>query len=191
MNREQVPAALSVCNALFFFTDELHTPAIFKSLALRLERYFAFGTVHNPRPEDLKDFGIGGDHFIDIPSFLILVAKREKESVKIQFDAVHYNVAERGEMNYTNVMQFLYTANHKFRHYLPGDNQSNKKEVARMLDVIEIEQERFDLTVDGGVKTMPAKTKPEKTNINQKAKITRMRASEYDGSFTTYKSDEL
>ncbi|XP_013406928.1 uncharacterized protein LOC106171236 [Lingula anatina] len=134
-------------------TDETATPALFKALAWRFEKYYNFGVMKNPEAEDLKALGVSG-YFLDTPCLLVLVADAQKhgkqlnEYENLQFSGVPYNKDTMGEFNFPNLMKFLFAINYQFRHALPGDNHSDNKIVAEMLDIIEIEKKRFEIMDD-------------------------------------------
>lgn len=79
-----------------------------------------------------------------------------------EISAIPYNVDKLGEMTYPTVLQFFLAVNAQFRFKLPGQNQSHSKKVLEMLDVLEIEQKRFD--VESSKKIKKPGTGSEKLN---------------------------
>ncbi|XP_050402131.1 putative protein disulfide-isomerase DDB_G0275025 [Patella vulgata] len=128
---------------LIIFTDSQEIQPMFKSLCLRLERYYNFGHMVQPGMSDLKQLGIE-NVYLDMPSVMVLTT----ETTDIQdpkFNAIQYMKSTYGEISYPNVLKFLININRKFRHLLAGDNMSNNKNKVEMTEVLEKESEKFDI----------------------------------------------
>lgn len=82
------------------------------------------------------------EYFIDPPALFVLVPDEENLE---KVNAIHFDTAKQGQMNYTNVMTFLFAINSEFRYKLPGDNRSNQKTEAEMEDIVQIEAQRFEV----------------------------------------------
>ena len=132
-------------NCIFIYTEEEETSILWKALAIRLEKYFNFARIYKPSVDDLKSLGLK-EFFVAPPALFVIVSEDERFT---KVNAIHYETAKQGIMNYTNVMTFLFVINSEYRYNLPGDNQSNQKTEAEMEDVILIEAERFDIKVQG------------------------------------------
>lgn len=144
---------------LFYIADEEQTPAVFKSLALRFEKYFLFSKIVKPSKGDLNSLGLG-DMAISPPElFILLTTSGDPDSAR----AVRFDDEKYGGMNYTKIMEFLFSVNSRFRHELPGVNLANSQQEAEMSDVIEIEKKRF-LILHGneGATKFDHKTEPPK-----------------------------
>lgn len=82
------------------------------------------------------------------------------------FSAVVFETKKMGDLNYPNILRYLFGVNNSYRHTLPGDNQSNLQEVAEMLDIVNIESKRFEVekpksrpvTDDNNIKFTMSKT---------------------------------
>ncbi|KAK6188466.1 hypothetical protein SNE40_004635 [Patella caerulea] len=128
---------------LIIFTDSQEIQPMFKTLCLRLERYYNFGHMVQPGMSELKQLGIE-NVYLDMPSVMVLTT----ETTDIQdpkFNAIQYMKSTYGEISYPNVLKFLINVNRKFRHLLAGDNMSNNKNEVEMSEVLEKESEKFDI----------------------------------------------
>ena len=56
-----------------------------------------------------------------------------------------FSVERQGELNYPNLVKFLYSINLQYRHTLPGTNMADEEDVLRMEEVMEVEGQRFDV----------------------------------------------
>lgn len=131
-----------------FFTNEEKSPSFLRAIAVRFQKYFNFAKFVLPTNEDMRAIGLQ-DEIVAIPSMYVLVTPEANPTQEIAFSAIEYRTAVSGIMNYPNLLQFLFTVNHQFRYNLQGDNKSDKKTVMNMEDIIEIEQNRFDILIGG------------------------------------------
>ena len=97
-----------------------------------------------PSTRDLKQIGLD-KVFLDLPALLVLVTKGDSEGTQPKLSAIPFNRKSMGEMNYPNVMAFLFMVNRQFRHELPLENWSNNKSIIEMEDILKIESQRFDI----------------------------------------------
>ena len=139
---------LTLTTASFVFVADAMPPPLFRAVALRFQKYFNFGLITNPSLDDLKVLGLQNIYF-DFPSLIVMVTT---DPINPQLNAIIYNTEEMGEMNYPNLVRFLFYVNNEYRYLLPGENQSNEEEVATMSDILKIEEERFQF-VDENSKT--------------------------------------
>ncbi len=56
-----------------------------------------------------------------------------------------FTTERQGELNYPNLVKFLYSINIQYRHTLPGNNMAEDQDVLTMDDVMEVEGQRFDV----------------------------------------------
>ena len=144
-----------------FFSDERETPALVKALTLRFGEYFHFGIMYDPSPEDLNALGLK-DAYMDFPTFLILItADQDKSNNEPELSAVFYDAQKMGEMNYPNVVQFLFQMNSKFRVTLPGNSMANDEKTATMSDILAIEKIRFKIIDSKGGESETQERKDE------------------------------
>lgn len=129
----------------YIIIDENETPSLFKAIAQRFERYFRFGRMTRPSADDLRTLGLQSI-YINPPALFVIVTRNGKLD---NFSAVEFDVNSSGDMNYTSIMQFLFSINTQFRHELPGDNQSHNQREAEMGDIIRIEEKRFEIFLNG------------------------------------------
>ncbi|OWF38164.1 uncharacterized protein LOC110466596 [Mizuhopecten yessoensis] len=135
---------------IVLLTDTPDTPSLFKALAIRFRKYYNFGRFVDATIEDFRSLGLGlEDDTFELPAILVLVPQRPGMIEEIAFNAVEYRTNIMGVINYSNVLQFLFAVNNKYRYWLPGSNMSNRREVAEMEDIIEIENRRFDILFEG------------------------------------------
>lgn len=106
----------------------------------------------------------------DMPAILVLVPQNPGMVESFSFNAVEYRIKTMGMMNYPNVLQFLFAVNNQYRHWLPGDNMSNIKEMSEMEDIIEIESNRFQVLFDGKVAKITKNVEEEKEDTSIKFK---------------------
>lgn len=126
-------------------TTETQVPPLFKAVAIHFDEFFHFGIMSNPSIEDLKALGLTS-HYLDLPVFLVLVNTEMTVAQKGPgTSAAVFDKDAMGEMNYPNMLKFLFATNNMYRHLLLGDNQSNKETVATMSDVLKRQEERFDI----------------------------------------------
>ena len=126
---------------LLFFADEERTPPVFEALALRFEKYFLFTKMIDPSQNDLNSIGLG-DRTISPPElFVLLATSGDPESAR----AVRFDPKMFGGMNYTKIMEFLFSVNGKFRHELPGANLAGTQQEAEMADIVAVEAKRFKI----------------------------------------------
>ena len=139
---------------------------LWKALAIRFEKYFSFARIYKPDSDDLKALGLE-EYFIAPPALFVLVMQDENLE---NINAIHFDTAKQGLLNYTNVMAFFFVINSEYRYKLPGENQSNQKTEAEMKDVIQIESQRFEIQVQGRNRSSkePTKATLDKENIEFK-----------------------
>ncbi|XP_033637153.1 uncharacterized protein LOC117298037 isoform X1 [Asterias rubens] len=134
--------------AVFVIGNEM--PARFKSIALHYNRYFHFGVVRNPTSVDLENLS----YDLAIPGLLALVSEDYGDDVDTEeawrendykFQSIGFTAERQGELNYPNLVRFLYSINIQFRHSLPGNNMADDKDVLTMDDVMEVEGQRFNV----------------------------------------------
>ncbi|XP_038049513.1 uncharacterized protein LOC119723083 [Patiria miniata] len=130
-----------------FITDK-ETPPVFKSIALHYKRYFNFGVIRNPDPSYLETL----KYDLGIPGFLVLVSDEyvdsygsEDQDTEYTFQSIGYTVQRQGELNYPNLVKFLYGVNLHYRRTLPGTNMADEEDVLRMEEVMDVEGQRFDV----------------------------------------------
>lgn len=128
-------------------TGESQVPPLIKALAIHFDEYFHFGVMSNPSSDDLKALGLTS-HYLDLPVFLVLINTEMTVAQKTPgTSAAVFDTNAMGEMNYPNMLKFLFATNNMYRHLLLGDNQANKESVATMKDVLVRQEERFDIKV--------------------------------------------
>ncbi|KAI0230575.1 hypothetical protein LSAT2_019094 [Lamellibrachia satsuma] len=128
-------------------TSESQVPPLIKALAIHFDEYFHFGVMSNPSSDDLKALGLTS-HYLDLPVFLVLINTEMTVAQKTPgTSAAVFDTNAMGEMNYPNMLKFLFATNNMYRHLLLGDNQANKESVATMKDVLVRQEERFDIKV--------------------------------------------
>ncbi|KAL3869684.1 hypothetical protein ACJMK2_042346 [Sinanodonta woodiana] len=146
-------------------TDEQEALTLHKALAVRYEKYFIFGRIVKPGPDELQKLGLTKIYF-EPPAIFVLLAQRDNKIVSdnFQFSTVQYDKLKMGEMNYTNIIQFLFAVNGQYRYLLPGTSLSDQKTEAEMEDILQIEGQRFQITFsdvrsasNGSKKAMPTK----------------------------------
>ncbi|XP_041358498.1 uncharacterized protein LOC121375237 [Gigantopelta aegis] len=125
-------------------TEDEETSPVFKALAVRFHKYFHFGRMVRPNTGDLRQIGLD-KLFLDMPALLIMVTKSDSKTSQPEFNAISFNKKSMGEMNYPNIMAFLFMVNRQFRHELPLENGSNDKSIVEMADILKIENQRFDI----------------------------------------------
>lgn len=148
-------------------TDNEETPSVFKAIAKRFEKYFAFGKVVKPTSKDLKSLGLDS-FYLKPPELFVLVTQNGKAD---KIDAIRFDKYRMGEMNYTSVMEFLFAINGQFRHDLPGDNMASHKQEMEMSDVIQTEQKRFEI-LRGSKKTVQNEEKLQDKSPDVNFKVT-------------------
>lgn len=163
---------------LVFFTNEDESPSFMKALGIRFQKYFNFARMVIPTVEDMRAIGLQ-DEIVEMPSLYVLVTPDSGPMEEISFSAIEYRANLMGAMNYPNVLQFLFTVNHQFRHQLQGDNKSRDKAIMNMEDIIEIEQKRFNILIKGKKQTVPLK------------KVEKLKAPEVDETVLHHIKDEL
>ncbi|XP_067677882.1 uncharacterized protein [Haliotis asinina] len=127
-----------------FITEEKESSAMMKALSLRFQKYFSFGRIVQPSASGLR--GLGMEKFYkDMPTLLVLMASGGESMESPQFNAIPFDKKAMGEFNYPNILAFLFSVNREFRHLIPGDNGSDRRETVEMDDVVEIESLRFDV----------------------------------------------
>lgn len=149
--------------------DETDTPVLYKAISHRFKRYFNAARIVKPTLDDYKFLGME-DSFFDTPLLFVLLPevkeKKTKETQDMGFSAVVFETKKMGDLNYPNILRYLFGVNNSYRHTLPGDNQSNLQEVAEMLDIVNIESKRFEVekaksrpvTDDNNIKFTMSKT---------------------------------
>ncbi|XP_046336458.2 uncharacterized protein LOC124118398 [Haliotis rufescens] len=126
-----------------FITEERESSAMMKALSLRFQKYFNFGKIAQPSSAGLR--GLGMERFSkDIPTLLVLMANGENMESP-QFNAIPFDKKAMGELNYPNILAFLFSVNREFRHLMPGENGSDRRETVEMDDIVKIESLRFDV----------------------------------------------
>ena len=110
-------------------------------MSARFAKYFYFGKIVNPSEEDKKELGIG-EQELALPSLYVMVSV---DGTLQSINAVKFDESKYGNMNYTNVVQFLFAINWQFRHLLPGKNLADSQQEAEMSDIVKIEEKRFDI----------------------------------------------
>ncbi|XP_061192664.1 uncharacterized protein LOC133200868 [Saccostrea echinata] len=133
---------------LLLLTEETETPVLFKAVSYRFKRYFNAARVVKPTLDDYNALGME-DSFFDTPLLFILLPdvkdKGTKKTQDLGFSAVMFETKRMGDLNYPNILRFLFGVNNSYRHTLPGDNQSNDQEVSEMSDIVKIESKRFEM----------------------------------------------
>lgn len=154
---------------LILLTDETDTPVLYKAISHRFKRYFNAARIVRPTLDDYKFLGME-DSFFDTPLLFVLLPevkeKKTKETQDMGFSAVVFETKKMGDLNYPNILRYLFGVNNSYRHTLPGENQSNLQEVAEMLDIVNIESKRFEVekpksrpgTDDNNIKFTMSKT---------------------------------
>lgn len=153
----------------FIVTDEDETPPVFKSIAKRFEKYFAFGRVVRPTPRDLQSLGLAGV-YINPPELFVIVTQKGKAD---KVDAIRFDKGHTGAMNYTGILEFLFTINGQFRHDLPGDNMAQYQEEMEMTDIVKIEEKRFEILRDRKKTVTGSRSPLENANSDFNFKVTR------------------
>lgn len=132
----------------WYISEETDTPVLFKAVSYRFKKYFNAARIVRPTLDDFEALGME-DSFFETPLMFILLPevndKGTKATKDMGFSAVMFDTKKMGDLNYPNILQFLFGVNNSYRHTLPGDNQSNDQEVAEMSDLGNIESKRFEM----------------------------------------------
>jgi hypothetical protein len=117
-------------------------------VSYRFKKYFNAALVVRPTLDDFEALGME-DSYFETPLMFVLLPEVKDKGTKttkdMGFSAVMFDTKKLGDLNYPNILQFLFGVNHSYRHTLPGDNQSNDQEVAEMSDIEKIESKRFEM----------------------------------------------
>ncbi|XP_078574279.1 uncharacterized protein LOC144860764 [Branchiostoma floridae x Branchiostoma japonicum] len=124
-------------------TDE-HPSCMLKAMANRYYAFFNFRTMINPSDKDLAIFGQPLKDF-DLPTIAVLVSKKKEMTDSMTFEAVLYDEDRMGDVDYMNVVKFLFAVNKQYRHTLPGENMAGKRGIVEMRDLLEVEKKRFQV----------------------------------------------
>lgn len=136
-------------NAYINFSDEKDTPVLYRAVSYRFKRYFNAARIVKPTLDDYTALGME-DSFFDTPLLFVLLPEVKDKGSKattqdMGFSAVMFETKKMGDLNYPNILRFLFGVNNSYRHILPGENQSNDQEVAEMLDIVRLESKRFEI----------------------------------------------
>ncbi|XP_078657082.1 uncharacterized protein LOC144903121 [Branchiostoma floridae x Branchiostoma belcheri] len=117
---------------------------MFKAMVNRYYSFFNFRTMINPSDKDLAIFGQSLKDF-DLPTIAVLVSKTKEKKDSMTFEAVLYNEDLMGDVNYVNLVKFLFAVNKQYRHTLPGENMAGRRGFVEMRDLLEVEKKRFQV----------------------------------------------
>ena len=136
-------------NAYINFSDEKDTPVLYRAVSYRFKRYFNAARIVKPTLDDYTALGME-DSFFDTPLLFVLLPEVKDKGSKattqdMGFSAVMFETKKMGDLNYPNILRFLFGVNNSYRHILPGENQSNDQEAAEMLDIVRLESKRFEI----------------------------------------------
>lgn len=151
-------------NLSSFIADEEETAPLFKSVAARFQQYFNFGRFVWPTVEDYRQIGLGlADDTYVLPAILVLVPNEPKMMNDMAFSAIEYDPKVMGRLFYPNVVHFLFTINHNYRHWLPGQDMSSVQSIVEMRDILDIESQRFEVFMGGKPYESEIKKSKDKT----------------------------
>ncbi|XP_066298124.1 uncharacterized protein [Branchiostoma lanceolatum] len=124
-------------------TDE-QPSCMLRAMANRYYAFFSFRTMINPSDKDLAIFGQPFKDF-ELPTIAVLVSKTKDKTDSMTFEAVLYNEDMMGNVNYVNLVKFLFAVNKQYRHTLPGESMAGKRGIVEMRDLLEVEKKRFQV----------------------------------------------